>query len=130
MAQKITFPQGLIINKELKVTESKYTLVVVSSPYCSFCRKAKKQFISIKEFNNLQIVIYSFDGAKVNKDIYGNTYFKSFLFIDADKDTENRFSRDFFSSFFLYSNEAQIWKGKGIKKNTIKKIIHKIEKSK
>ncbi len=125
------FNEDIIINKEKKFNNDKnFTLVIVSSPKCGFCKKALKSIYSIKDIKNLNIIVYSYEGKELNMKTYKSTpYFNSFIFLDAEKDTFNSYDKYFFPIFYLYKREELIWKEKGYGSRTLARIKRKLNKS-
>ncbi len=124
------FSNDLYYNNKTKINNDKaFSLIMVSSPFCGYCRIAKQKLYQLfkEDGNNLNIIIYNFNGKQNTKKIYENSdVFKTFIFIDAEKDENKTFDRLFLPRFYLYKNNALIWKQKGYTKNTIKKIKKKI----
>ncbi|MCF6306370.1 MAG: hypothetical protein L3J09_00270 [Flavobacteriaceae bacterium] len=119
-----------VINKEKKFNNDKnFTLVIVSSPKCGFCKIALKNIYSIKGIEELNIIVYSYEGEKLNKKAYQKTpYFNSFIFVDAEKDTLKLYDKFFFPRFYLYKKDDLIWKEKGYGSRTVPRIKRRLNK--
>ncbi len=128
--KKPEFKEDITINKNQQIDNSKpYTLLVVSSPFCGFCRVALKKLYTLKDNKNLNIIIYSFSGEANNNKFYQDTpYFNTFVFVDAEKDTHKYFDKLFFPRFYLYNKTHLVWKKKGYYKDIASKIERRIKR--
>lgn len=120
--------KDLVINKNINIENNNlYTLIMVSSPYCGFCRKSLKVLEHLKNNPNLNIIIYNFEGEESARKIYSNKYFDYFLFINADKDPKKTYDKIFFPRFYLYKKNKLVWTKKGYYKNLDAKILKRIK---
>ncbi len=128
--KKPIFDYNIIINKNKSIEEDKaYTLIVISSPFCGFCRVALKKLHTLKDNKNLNIIIYSFSGEANNNKFYQDTpYFDTFVFIDAEKDPNQYFDKLFLPRFYLYNKTDLVWKKKGYYKDIASKIERRIKR--